>query len=230
MRVRAVILLCITAFIRSVATGQSVSAVSTGAISGSVVNASGTGLAADVRVARWGAQKQSAKVASGADGSFTLSGLPAGLYSICATASSTAYADGCLWGVQSPVSVSAGSTASGQTVSLETAALLQVSVNDPGSLLTLLSGVVKPHLMVGVLTDDKRFVSLSVTGSTSTGRSHAIRVPADRSVSLLVVAHGFTVASPAALGAGANNTPIPVTVSSTQANSPVVFTLTGGGN
>jgi hypothetical protein len=210
-----------------------------GGISGKVVTAKGIGLPAAVRVVRLGGAQQPTTVKSLADGTFSVTGLITGFYQICATPSVPGYVDSCLWRGTGPIKVPAGAAVTGQRVIIETAGTLQVQINDPAALLSIAAapgapplssaGVVVPHVMVGVITDRKVFVSVPVISASTTGRSHAVAVPVDRKVSLRLVAHGLTVGTSAAPNVNVSGTDIPVVVASGQSNPPVVFTVNGGG-
>jgi hypothetical protein len=228
---RIVILLGAISLAVGLAWGQ---AASTGGISGTVVNAKGTGLAAAVRVTSLGSSRQGAPIQSGADGSFTVTGLAAGLYRICATPSVPGYIESCLWRGGGPVNVTAGKTVAGRKVMVETAGTLLVQIEDPSGLLSqaapsAANGTVAQFLMVGVLTDNKLFVSAPVTASGSTERNHAVAVPVGRNVSLRLMTHGLAVSTTAAPDTDLSGTDIPVTVAPGQA-SPLVFSVRGAGN
>jgi len=212
----------------------------TGGFSGSVVNARGVGVAATVRVTTPGSSKQGAPSKTGSDGSFSITGLAAGIYPVCATPASTGYVDSCVWLSGSLVKVTAGKIAIGQKVFVETAGTLQVQINDPAGLLSGTSSTVAStvasaaapagvatHLMVGVVTDSKLFLSAPILSTGATGRTHALAVPVDRNVSLRLVAHGLTVATATAPNVDLSGTAVPVKVASGQPNTPLVFTVKG---
>jgi len=230
---RIVILFCVVPFLANLASGQS---VTTGGVAGTVADSNGNGLQATVRAVRFGS-KQSFQVKSGANGTFNIAGLSAGEYELCATPSSTGYADSCLWGIDPTVQVTAGSITTGQSLVLEAAGTLQIQLTDSGGILSQTAaaaapaaGTVKAHLMVGVLTDKKLFVTAPVTATSATGRNHAITVPTGRNVSLRLVAHGMTVAASAVPGTNVSGADISVTVASGKASPPLVFVVKGGAN
>jgi hypothetical protein len=206
---------------------------STGSIIGQVVNAKGVTVPSTVQLRTTGSAKVLATVKSTGNG-FSFSGLAAGFYEVCATPSTPGYVDSCLWGRRGPVRVTAGQTVNLHNFVLETAGTLNVQVNDPSGTLPAASskaapGTLAPHLLIGVVTDHKLFISMPVTTSNSTGRNHALAVPVDRNVALRLVGQGITVATAAAPGTNLAGKDLQVKVSSTQANAPVVLTVQGGG-
>ena len=205
----------------------------TGSISGTVVNGTGAGVFAVVQAIGIHAAAPIAPVQSAPDGSFVFPQLPPGTYRLCATAQTPGYIDSCLWANSIPVTL-AGQTLTGQTITLENAGTLQVQINDPGGLLSAttasgqpLPGTVASHLMVGVMTDGRLFLSIPITGNSNTGRTHEIAVPVDRSVSVRLVAHGFSVSTASAPATNVSGVDLPVTIASGQTNAPLVFAVAG---
>src|SRR5260370_36420556 len=103
---------------------------------------------------------------SESDGSFTLSGVPAGDYVICARKAGVAALNPCAWGSAPLVKVTAGLQATGQTVRMAAAATLQVHFDDPGGLLAANASKPGANLIVGLATQ-RRFMPLRLTGSTA---------------------------------------------------------------
>jgi len=207
---------------------------STGAIIGRVANIKGVPVPSTIHLRTMGSAKAIATVKSGGNGSFSFSGLSAGFYQVCATPSIPGYVDSCLWRSGGPVRVTPGKTVNMHNFVVETAGTLNVQINDPSGALSPASsktapGTVAPHLIIGVVTDRKLFLSVPIAKSSSTGRTHAIAVPVDRNVALRLAGNGITVATAAAPNTNLNGKDLQVKVSSTQTNAPVVLTVQGGG-
>lgn len=78
----------------------------------------------------------SGRATSAPDGTFRISGLPAGSYSVCVQVAGGAFLDTCEWST-SPlrIDVKAGQAVAGLLIKLKKAAILQVRLNDPANLL-----------------------------------------------------------------------------------------------
>jgi hypothetical protein len=73
-------------------------------------------------------------VPSGANGSFQITGLPAGSYSLCVQVPGSAYLDSCLWGGSGPVvKVADGQQSANNVLKLQKGATLSVVINDPNN-------------------------------------------------------------------------------------------------
>jgi len=72
-----------------------------------------------------------ARAAVSSDGSFVVSGLVAGTYSICVQAQDTSFLDPCHWGNPPQVKVTAGQSVTLQPLSVLKGSQLQVRLNDP---------------------------------------------------------------------------------------------------
>src|SRR5713226_7408872 len=86
-----------------------------GKISGVVVGDDGKLLSAVVTANKQGGSVGSARAETASDGSFTLSGLPAGTYGLCASVKGAGYLDPCAWSAMIlTVPVNAGQAVTGQ--------------------------------------------------------------------------------------------------------------------
>jgi hypothetical protein len=207
---------------------------SSGSISGNVVGSDKTPLQAVITVRAIGPVKTNFLVTSAVNGTFTVTSLAPGEYQVCARPNNGAYINSCLWYSNPPIKVTAGKATTGYRLVLKKAATLQVNLNDPSALLGpstsgigTSGGAVGAQVVFGVITDSKIFVGLPVVSRSATGRVHALAVPADEPVSLHILSHGLVVANTNAPGTDVGGSTLPVTISSTQANSPVVFTVQG---
>jgi hypothetical protein len=105
---------------------------STGTISGVVAGDDGKLLAAVVTANSTGSPAASGRTESASDGSFIISGLPAGVYELCAAVLGGGYLDPCAWSeVQQLAQVTPGKTLAGRRLVLLKGSVLQVRVNDP---------------------------------------------------------------------------------------------------
>jgi hypothetical protein len=168
----------------------------TGSVSGVVVGADGPAISAIVTANKKGAPEASGRVASAANGSFTISGLPDGTYELCASPKSGPYLDPCNWSPEIPrAQIAQGKPATGVRLVLDKGMSLQVRINDPVKLLETLPGPNKsaPHVLVGVFTERHTFQPLGLTGKDATGRDHQTTIPMDRDVSLHVFGRDVVV-------------------------------------
>src|SRR6266436_8669960 len=93
---------------------HSLQAQSTGTISGVVIGDDGRLLAAVVTAHKMGMPAAGGRADAAADGSFTVSGLPAGTYGLCAAVKGGGYLDPCAWSPVIPsVQVDAGKPVTG---------------------------------------------------------------------------------------------------------------------
>ena len=159
---------------------------------------------------------------SAGDGTFTLSGLPAGQYRICSNHSSAGALNPCMWGGAPLVQLgSAQLNVTATAIRMAAGVPLQVHLDDPGGYLAAHLGKdPKATLIVGLATP-RGFLPLPVTASTATGRDYSMLVPLNVTHIVVISTQYFklTGASGAPIGAQA----IPVTISSslpTQANVP----------
>jgi hypothetical protein len=113
-----------------------------------------------------------------ADGSFMLSKLLPGTYTICAQAAQ-AQIDPCHWSQTPPqVTVTAGQAVTGFKISTQKASIFNIRVDDPKQLLSgpkTAQGL--PHVLVGVYTLAGQFYPAYVTTKDSSGISYSVTVP-----------------------------------------------------
>src|ERR1017187_3947369 len=89
---------------------------------------------------------------SGGDGAFQIQGLGAGKYSLCVQAPNDGYLDPCQWnGSPTTVTLVSGQTATGVSLRLTAASVLNIQVQDTQQILTRkTSDGRQPELMLGV--------------------------------------------------------------------------------
>ena len=140
-----------------------------------------------------------------ADGSFALTGLPAGLYQLCADAPGKELLDPCLWD-RLPTPVSVGQLPlTGAAVQLKRGAMLSIRVDDPAQALAMAEKSGKGHLLVGVWSANGLFHPARVTAEDAAGRTYTLEVPVGVTAKLSVTPSALRVqdASGKALAGGA---------------------------
>jgi hypothetical protein len=184
------------------------------AISGKVLDAATNKSVpfAIVTVVRIGLPPFTRTTKSGADGTFQVQSLPAGAFSICVQAPGDRYLDPCQWsGSPRAVSLAAGQSVPGVTVSLAAASVLQVQVQDPQNAFSQKTrDGRRPELTLGVWGPKGLFypahgASGSTSAPASAGVVHTYRLPIPRDTALkfhissrdLKLADGAGIALPA---------------------------------
>lgn len=164
-----------------------------------------------------------AAVVADAGGSFQAGGLAPGQYVACAEATAPGYLDPCHWSASAPnFTVSAGQTASGVKIVMAKGAVLWVQVDDPRQLLKPVSGQVDLDFEVHVVTSKGVHHGVPIQSSTATGRSHAITIPFDTSVSVRVLSAHLAVSDPSGKSLG----PIGATANVAAGTTPPIVRLT----
>ncbi len=92
----------------------------------------------------------STKAITAKDGTYAVTGLPAGTYRVCASDRGGTVVDHCLWPDFHSVVAVAGAQSATADIQLKKATTLSVRVNDPGRNLSRKAGdTVTPHVLVG---------------------------------------------------------------------------------
>jgi hypothetical protein len=130
----------------------------------------------------------SAMVVSASDGSFTVRGVPAGTYIVCAFGTKPNHLRSCSWGMaDAVVEVRAGSAAPGVTLNVRTGALVVFNVSDPAGRILLQdpTGVNarQTNLGIGVVSTMGHYFANLVEHS-GTQWTYAVAVPIGVPVSL----------------------------------------------
>jgi hypothetical protein len=128
-------------------------------------------------------------------GNLTVSGLPAGSYSLCARVPSSAYFDPCLWQQPLVVAISANTTTA-QALVLNRGVSVKIRLNDPNGLLPqVVDGVWTPHkISVGVVYAHGAYQAAPNTGVDAAGRDYQLTVPAGVPFTLRLFSHDIALA------------------------------------
>jgi hypothetical protein len=208
----------------------SIPAQNTGKISGVVIGDDGRLLAGVVTAHRMGMPAANGRADAAADGSFAISGLPAGTYGLCAAVKAGGYLDPCAWSAVIPsVQVDAGKDVTGFHLKVAKGDVLQVRVNDQLQALesSAAPGKVAPHVIVSVITERHIFQPLSVTGMDAGGRNHEGTIPFDKDVSLHLAGKGVEIKDAAGASIDSDGTTITVRHHSGNAPQlPLTFSVT----
>ena len=88
---------------------------------------------------------------SGADGSFTIGGLPAATYTLCVAFAGDGYLDPCTWSPPgTTVTVAASQNSTGHVLKIQPGSILKVHLDDPGQLLNQKTKTgYAPHMSIG---------------------------------------------------------------------------------
>ncbi|SPF42108.1 exported hypothetical protein [Candidatus Sulfopaludibacter sp. SbA4] len=160
-----------------------------GSVSGTVMDQAGKPINGIwVTAVRTALPPASGAATSDATGLFLIQNLPAGPYKICAQSPSWQYLDPCFWtdpvaGAAFPASIIASKTTT-VPVKLQSAAKLQIRVNDPQQLL----GPAHPErdVAVDVLTPARVYFRARLASQDPAGRTMEVPIPSDRELRVLV--------------------------------------------
>lgn len=176
----------IAALAGAVVMGQ---APGTATITGTVVDDTGAGVGeAVVTAQRTEPPFAMARARALANGNFTLSGLGAGPYRLCATVRGRGLLDPCQWTERAPgtVSLAAGQRLAGQRVAMSKGTTLRVRVTDAGKLLETADAGARGHLLIGVWSAEGIFYPMILTGKDAAGSDYEAPIPVDHPVRLTV--------------------------------------------
>jgi hypothetical protein len=156
--------------------------------------------AALVIASRTGAPPFTKNTKSGGDGAFQIQGLTAGNYSICVQAGGDQYLDPCLWnGTPATVMLTSGQAASGISLKLTAASVLNIQVQDAQRALSQLTkDGRRPDLTVGVWGPKGMYYPAHASGGPAGGGnlpggittySYRLAVPRDTALNCYIASH-----------------------------------------
>jgi hypothetical protein len=153
-------------------------------LTGVILNNTGTAISATtVTVARSSVNgplpaAEAYSTTTAADGSFTVQGLNAGPFIICADGSALGLLDPCEWGSPTVVSVPSGTAVVSTSTQLQLGATVSIRVDDPALLLYASVAASQPHpfLDMGVWSADGHFHHARRISSDSTGYNFTLVV------------------------------------------------------
>lgn len=161
---------------------------STGSIQGIVSDATGAMLGGTYVTARLrGLPPLAQTVKSAADGTFLITALSPGTYSVCVQSPGGGFLDPCDWAATPPsVTLAAGQKSVGNNIKLKAGSILKVRLLDPTQSLGQKNKEGKdPHLMVGVWHRGS-FHPVHGAGKDSAGADFQLTVPRDSLLTLAV--------------------------------------------
>jgi hypothetical protein len=136
----------------------------------------------------------SSGLTTGTDGTFAISGLPDGQYSVCAYAATAAQLGSCEWGAYSPlIEVTAGGAVNNVALQLTSGVLLTLLVSDPNSVIqetapnTLVNGLLPLYggnFRIGVMLGTI-YARAQLASQQGTTRTYTVAVPQNVSLDLI---------------------------------------------
>jgi hypothetical protein len=208
--------------------------VAAGQIQGSVVTQANQGIAkATVIIQQQGGSTGTpfqANTLTGADGSFSFTGVPVGAFTICVQVPGSAYLNPCTWSSTAPtVTLTAGRGASTGRIRLDEGQLLKVKLNDANRVLQADEGRVPgAQVLIGIWTPTGLFIPMRVRTKGATSRNLEIPIPIGRPLQLSVTSGYFdlTDENNAKLDA-TGGVSLPVQASATAALRVYTFNVAG---
>jgi hypothetical protein len=121
-------------------------------------------------------------------GSFTISSLPAGVYTLCAQVPGAAYLPSCSWGpTASTVTLASGQKSTANTLRLTPGSVLSVRIQDPAGLTSQkLPNGNAPHLAIGVTGAGGVIIPARLHLRDKNGATWQVVVPFDTNLKLSV--------------------------------------------
>jgi hypothetical protein len=176
--------------------------------------------AAWVTASRDGAPPFTRNTKSGGDGGFQIQGLTAGSYSLCVQAPGDQYLDPCLWsGTPAAVTLAAGQTASGVSLRLTAASVLNVQVQDAQKFLgQVMKDGRHPGLTLGVWGPRGLYLPAHLAGRpTASGilpggtatYTYRLAVPRDTPLNFYIASHDLKLGDAAGAPLPSNASQLP---------------------
>jgi len=138
---------------------------------------------------------RAARADTAQDGSFQLSGLPAGSVVLCAATRTFGLLDPCHWAAQPPtITLAAGQSVTGFKLTLAAGSLLQVRLDDQGKLLKKQAQGHLPLVMFSVVTPQRVPFTVPLVNEDDKGRNYQMAVPYDTAMTLAVISPDLELA------------------------------------
>ncbi len=143
---------------------------------------------------------------TGVGGRFSITGLPAGVYTLCVQAPAGGYLDPCHWSLKPPqVILSAGQASAGNALRVRKGSVLKVRVNDPGGLLQTTGRTGVPRQVVmGVWSPTTPFFPARPVGGDAMGMNYEVTIPFDLPVRFSMTSAHVRFADATAIPVGAS--------------------------
>jgi hypothetical protein len=128
------------------------------------------------------------------DGSFTLTGVPNGTYSVCPYPPTASLLPPCSWTTELRVVVVNGQAATAAPIKLQASVDFYVRVNDPNGTRASAEGKVPGKaLMLAVRAPNGRMFPIPMTARDSAGFDHHLSVPAATDLAFTAYSNAFTI-------------------------------------
>ena len=129
------------------------------------------------------------------DGTYTVKGLSAGPFIVCAWASGRALLDPCQWGSPAVVRLASGVATASATTQLQLGATISIRVDDPSSVLFAAAtpGKAVAFLQPGVWPADGHFHSALHVSSDATGHNFQLVVAPNTALALAIASENVSV-------------------------------------
>jgi hypothetical protein len=208
-------------------------AVLAASISGSVGSPTGHGIRATLTIhdlstpRSTGHKPYDHQFASKADGTFSLTGVPAGKYRICVDAPQENVLDPCLWSdTQQTWTVADGDHLTKVAIKVQTGTQLKVHVNDPqGALPQTKGGVHGEALSMVVMSNRKRYHNLRLLSAGKNGSDHYVVVPFDEPLVLVTESASLAVSDKDGKRVSGDSKKMPLRIATGATLPPVVVSV-----
>jgi hypothetical protein len=168
-----------------------------------------------VIASRAGAPPFTKNTKSGGDGAFQIQGLTAGSYSLCVQAAGDQYLDPCQWnGSPTAVTLASGQNATGISLRLIAASVLNIQVQDAQDVLSQLTkDGRRPDLTLGVWGPKGLYYPAHALGSPTAaanlrggiaGYSYRLAVPRDTALNFYIASHDLKLGDATGVALPAN--------------------------
>jgi hypothetical protein len=179
-------------------------------------------------VLRAGERFLDGKVATNAQGQYTIRNLPEGFYTLCLASTDTQYLDPCTWRRAVGVQVGATGTSQAEAIVLEKGIPLSFRLNDPNGHLTGRSAVTGIGVAIGVFAKGGEYYGARLVSQKSQQYDFRLLVPRDQLMDVWTHSRDFAVRNEKSLKLIADDGErSPITTMTTAAQTIETFTITG---